>query len=515
MKDTSKTSSEETMGGFLGFVEYVGNKIPDPVYLFLWLFLITAGCSAIMSLLGVSAVNPTNQKVVKVVNLLNSEQIGLFLKNMVNEFATFRPLGMVLVATIGLGVANRTGLLESTLRLVGLSKSATVTTALVFLIGICGNIAGDVAFIILPPLTALLFQGTGRNPLAGLFAGFAAVACGFGANLLIGSADAALAGLTESAARIIDPNYVASPAMGYYFLFASTLFLIPIGTFVTMKYVEPKLNRLGIGIASIKNFEASEINVTLSKEERSALKTSGIGVIIFFAVIALMTLPGFPFAAPEGKSVVQGYLTKSIPPLILLMFFIPGYIYGKKTGKINNFQDTIPMMGNELKTLSSFILICFFASMFISVFRDSKLGFVIAIKGANFLQKVGLHGPLLLVAFVIVVAIINLFIGSASAKYALISTIFVPMLMMSHIDPAATQAVYRIGDSITNNITPTLPYLAIVLSYAQEYDKKAKTGTVMAYMLPYSFAFGVAWCAFLVLWVLLKLPMGPGYGIFY
>lgn len=171
------------------------------------------------------------------------------------------------------------------------------------------------------------------------------------------------------------------------------------------------------------------------------------------------------------------------------------------------------MMGDELKTVSGFILICFFASMFITVFSDSQLGLIIAIKGGNLLKAIGLQGPFLLVAFVIVVALINLFIGSASAKYAILSTIFVPMLMIANIDPAATQAVYRIGDSITNNITPTLPYLAIVLGYAQAYDLRAKAGTVMAHMLPYTVAFGIAWCLFLVIWYLLGLPMGPGYGI--
>ncbi len=515
MKPEIIKENQSQMRGFLGWVERVGNKVPHPVYLFIWLFFITLVLTSVCSMLGLQAINPTNKEVVAVVNMLTGPQLGLFLKNIVNEFATFRPLGMVVVATIGLGVANRSGLLETSLRLTGMAKSATVTTALVFLVGICGNIAGDAAFIILPPLTALLFQGMGRNPLAGLFAGFAGVACGFGANLLIGSADAALAGLTEAAAQIIDPSYVATPAMGYYYLFASTIFLVPIGTIVTMKYVEPKLNKFGIGVESIKKFTADDIKVTLSQEEKGALKAAALSVLAFVAVIVLMTLPGLPFAAPEGKSIIEGYLLKSVPPLILLLFFIPGYVYGKKIGKIKSFQDTIPMMCEELKTLASFILICFFASMFISVFSDSNIGFIIAIKGAEFLQHIGLQGPLLLVSFVIVVGIINLFIGSASAKYALLSTVFVPMLMMSGIDPAATQAVYRMGDSITNNITPTLPYLAIVLSYAQEYDNRAKTGTVMAYMLPYTIAFGVAWCAFLAIWYLLGLPMGPGYSILY
>lgn len=505
--------SSATMGGFLGWVERVGNKVPHPVNLFLWLFIITMGLTLVFTLLGgLPTVHPVSGETITVTNMLTSSEIAKFITSIVNRFVTFAPLGMVLVATIGLGVANKSGLLESSLKLAGAGNSAVVTTALVFLIGIMGNIAGDAAFIIFPPLVALLFQGTGRNPIAGLFAGFAGVACGFGANLLIGSADASLAGLTEAAARLVDSEYVASPAMGYYFLFASTLFLVPIGTWITMRFVEPKLNKAGIGVGSIKEIEVG-FTTTLDAKEKSALKWAGFSLLTFFVGVALMTLPGMPFAAPEGGSIVTGPLMRSIPPLILLMFLIPGYVYGKKTGKVKSFQDIIPMMGNELKTVSGFILICFFASMFISVFSDSQLGLIVAIKGGNFLQSIGLQGPLLLVSFIFMVAIINLFIGSAGAKYAILSTIFVPMLMMANIDPAATQAVYRIGDSITNNITPTLPYFAIVLGYAQAYDVRAKAGTVMAYMLPYTIAFGIAWSIFLVVWYFLGLPMGPGYGI--
>jgi aminobenzoyl-glutamate transport protein len=503
-------NSEVKMKGFLGWVEYMGNKIPHPVYLFIWFFGLTLILSAVLSYAKISVINPATKEPVTVVNLLTAKGIANIFMNMVKEFANFAPLGMVLVCTIGLGVANGSGLLQATLKLASLANSKVLTTLLVFIIGINGNIAGDAAFVIFPPLVAILFKGAGRNPLAGLFAGFASVACGFGANFLVGSADAALAGMTEAAAKLIDPNYVASPAMGYYFLFVSVLFLAPIGTWVTLRYVEPKLSEMGLGMnANVENLKAGDSN--LSPLELKGLKLALFSLLAFFAVVALMTLPGLPFAPEKGKAVVTGPLLKSVPPLILLMFFIPGYVYGKIVGTIKNFGDTIKMMNNEMKGLASFVVICFFAAQFIAVFRDSNIGLIVAIAGGNFLKAIGLQGVPLLIVFVLVVGCINMFIGSASAKWAILSTIFVPMLMIAGVNPAATQAAYRIGDSITNNLTPTLPYLAVILTYAQEYDPRAKTGTVMAFMIPYTIAFAIAWLIFLALWLLLNLPLGPGY----
>ncbi|HHV78233.1 MAG TPA: AbgT family transporter [Firmicutes bacterium] len=505
---------DSTLTGFYGWVEKIGNKVPHPVYLFIWFFVLTLILSALLSATGLTAVNPATKKPVAVVNLLTSQSIANIAVNAMKEFVNFPPLGTVLICTLGLGVATGSGLLKASLKLAGLSKSAFMITAIVMLIGINGNIAGDAAFVVYPPLVAMLFQGMGQNPLAGLFAGFASVACGFGANFLVGSGDMSLAGMTEAAAKLIDPKYVASPAMGYYFLFVSALVLTPIGTWVTLRFVEPKLNEMGLG-TSAANAELRADNVVgdtkLTPVESKGLKLAGAVLLAYFVVIALLTLPGMPFCAPKGGSVITGPLMKSLPPLIALMFLIPGYAYGKVVGTMKTFNDAIKGMTNEIKTLANFIVICFFAAQFLAVFRDSNIGLIIAIYGGNLLKASGLPGPWLLASFVVVVGIINLFIGSANAKWSVLSSVFVPMLMIAGISPAGTQVAYRMGDSITNNITPTLPYLAIMLGYAQQYDSRAKTGTVLAYMLPYTFAFTIAWIALLLVWLYLKLPVGPGY----
>lgn len=509
----SLAKERNQLTGFFGWVERAGNKVPHPVYLFSWLFFLTLIISAALSALGVGAYNPAKQETVNVVNMLASGKIAALLTNMGKEFMNFAPMITVPICTLGLGVANGSGLLKSTLKLAGITKSTFMMTFIIALIGVCGNLVGDAAFIIFPPLVAILYQGVGRNPLGGLFLAFASVCVGFGANLLVGSADASLAGLTEAAAHMVDPGYVASPMMGYYFLLASTFIMALVCAVISLKFVEPKLNKTGMGAeAIIQNADTSYSKP--SPDEMKGMKAALLTLILFFAAVALLCMDGLPFAAPEGGSILTGPLMKSIPTLIFMMFFSMGFVYGKITGSIQRFSDTIPMMQNELRTLASFFLICFFASQFIAVFRDSNIGFIIAIKGGELLQGSGLRGPVLLALFVIMTAGVNLFMGSANAKWALLSVVFVPMLMFAGIDPSATQVAYRIGDSLTNNITPTLPYLAIILGYAQEYDVRAKTGTVMAYMLPYSLIGGVVWIAFLLLWATLGLPMGPGYHAF-
>ncbi|MDR2137601.1 MAG: AbgT family transporter [Synergistaceae bacterium] len=509
----SKIEDSSKLTGFYGFIEWAGNKIPHPVYLFIWLWIITMVASPILAKMGVSVTHPTTNKVIGVVNLVTAGSIGAFLQNMGNKWMTFAPMLTVPICTLGLAVANHGGLLKASLKTASSSQSVWKLTLAVSFIGVNANLVGDAAFIVFPPLVAILFQSVKRNPLAGLFLAFASVSVGFGANVLVGSADASLAGMTDAAAKIVDPNYVANPAMGWYFFFVSTFFLTYVCAFISIKYIEPRLAKTGLGENSTKQIEGDEYE-ELKPEERKALKAALIALLVFFVAVFAMTLPGMPFQAPEGGTVMTGLLFRSIPTLVFLMFFVTGYVYGKVAGNIKKFGDTIPMMQKELMTLGSFFLVCFFAAQFIAVFGDSQIAAVIAIHGGLFLQSLGLPGPVLLGAFVVMVAFINLFMGSANGKWALLSAVFVPMFMIAGINPAATQVAYRMGDGLTNNITPTLPYLAIILGYAQEYDVRAKTGTVMAYMLPYSLIAGAVWIVFLLLWTYVGLPMGPGYGAF-
>jgi len=508
-----KAENKRQLSGMLGFIERAGNKIPHPIYMFIVFFFLTLVLSAICAAAGVKAVNPVNDKEVAAVNLLTAGGIADILKSFPSVWASFAPIGAVFIATLGLGVANGSGFLKGILSLASNFKSKFIVTMIVVLIGINGNLIGDTAFVVFPPLIAILYINLKRNPLAGLFTAYASVACGFGAALVVGNGDAMLAGMTEAAARLVDPAMVVSPASGYYFMLVSTILLSPAIAWVSIKFVEKKLDDTGMGV-EFELKEEEHIKVSLSAVENKAMKSAALGLAGLVLVFVAMGFKGMPFAPPEGKSFAFSPMLRAIPAVILFVFAVPGYVYGKITGSIKEFKDIFAMMTNEIKTIASFFLICFFASQFISVFAKSNLGTIIAIKCGLFLKNSGIHGVGLFIAFVFLIAIINLFVSSMSAKWAVLSTVFVPMLLIAGITPAATQMAYRIGDSLTNNITPTFAYLGIILTYAQKYDKRAQTGTVMAYMLPFSIAFTLVWVLLLVLWTVSGLPIGPGYHVF-
>lgn len=508
MSSTSTTQEK----GFFARIEKWGNKIPHAAYLFLGMSVIVALCSVLFSMLGTSAVHPVSGEVVTVNNLLTASSIADFLKNMGNVWMSFAPMLTVPICTLGLGVANRSGLLPSMLKLAGSGKSKWIATLLIAFIGVNSNLIGDAAAIIFPPLVALLFAGLGRNPLAGLFLAFASRCVGYGANLLVGDGDATLAGLTQEAAQLIDPNFVANPTMGWYFLFVSTFFLTVVCACVNIFYIEPRLERTGLGKDSGLLFDISDdAKAPLTTVQRKGLRNALIALIIFALCAVTMTLPGLPFAAPEGGSILDGHLFKCIPALVLIMFFSTGYVYGKTTGSVKNFGSTLPMMRAELGTMTGFFFISFFSSQFISLFKGSNLATIIAIKGGELLESLSVPSLVLMILFVVLVALINLFMASSSGKWGLLASIFVPMFMVAGINPAFVQVAYRMGDGLTNNICPTSSPVAVLLSYVSKYDKRAGFGTFVSYMLPYTLFAGVAWLILLVIWVLLGLPMGPGY----
>lgn len=511
-KNQTKTNQPQ-LTGILGIIERTGNKIPHPIYMFIAFFFIVLGLSAVLAAAGFQTVNPVNNEEVSVVNLLTAAGIADILKGFPTEWAGFSPIGAVFVATLGLGVANGSGFLNGTLRLASNFKSKFLVTVLVVLIGINGNLIGDAAFVVFPPLIAILYMNLGRNPLAGLFTAYASVACGFGASLVVGNGDAMLAGMTETAAQLVDKTAVVSPASGYYFMLASTLIMSPIIAWVSIRFVEKKLDGVGMGTESELGDE-DRFEIHLNDSESWAMKMAALSLAALVAILFIMGMKGLPFAPPDGKSFAYSPMLKCIPAVILFVFAVPGYVYGKITGTIKTFKDALDMMANEIKSISQFFLICFFACQFIAVFAKSNIGTIVAIKCGLFLKDSGIQGVGLFLLFVFLVALINLFVSSMSAKWAILSTVFVPMLLIAGISPAATQMAYRVGDSLTNNITPTFAYLGIILTYAQKYDRRAQTGTVIAYMLPFSISFTIVWVGLLIIWTLLGLPIGPGYHVF-
>ncbi|WP_319372087.1 AbgT family transporter [uncultured Ilyobacter sp.] len=498
-------------GKFLSAIEKAGNKLPDPVVLFMILGGIVIVLSAIISSTGVSVVHPSTQETITVVNLMSKEGFRKILSEVVRNFQGFPALGLVLVVMFGAGVAEKSGLMEMAMRNSVAKVPSKLVTAVILLAGILANAAGDAGNIVLPPLAAVIFLAVGRHPLAGIFAAYAGVTGGFAANFMINMSDIIAASFTIPAAQVINPIYNNTPAMNYYFIIASTLLILAAGVFVTEKIVEPRLGKY-------EGEHQETASTTLSDVQKKGLKLAGISALVLIAIVLGLSLGNDPFMADAESGSVLAFkspLMQGIVPLITLLFFVPGVVYGKVTGVIKNHRDVVSMMSKSVGEMGGYILLAFMASQFLAFFNWSNMGILTSVKGAEFLRNAGITGGGLIIGFILITCLLNLLIGSASAKWAIMAPIFIPMFMLLGYDPALTQMAFRIGDSITNTITPLSPYFPIVIAFAKKYDKDAGMGTIMANMTPYTIVFGIVWTILLLVFMFLNLPLGPGGGIFY
>ncbi|MCX7894592.1 MAG: AbgT family transporter [Thermoanaerobaculum sp.] len=485
----------------LNWVERVGNALPHPATLFLLLALLTALFSSFAKAVGFQAIHPTTGEVVVPRSLLSSEGIRWAFEHVDDNFVRFPPLGLVLVAMIGIGLAEGSGLLTVLIRAVVLGAPRRLMTGALVLAGVLSHVASEAGYVILIPLGAATFAALGRHPLAGLAAAFAGVSGGFGANLVIASVDPVLAGLSESAAHILDPSLRLSPAINLYFGVASTVVIVLVGTWVTERLVVPRLGSYGDSAAPAVE--------PLSPQERKALLSAGAAAVVLclFFVLSL-AWPGALLRVPE-QGVLQSAFFRGLITAVMLFFFVPGLVYGWVVGTIRTDKDVLRFLTDGMKHMAGYIVLVFFAAQFVAFFGYSNVGVILAIRGAELLKSVSLTGIPLLVAFVLLSATINLFMGSASAKWAIMAPVFVPMFMLLGYHPAVTQAAFRIGDSVTNVVTPMMSYFALIVTFVERYVPRAGIGTLISLMLPYSLIFTVAWTLFLVLWVLLGIPVGP------
>jgi len=494
------------MNRFLNGVEYVGNKLPDPFMLFIILAVVVIAVSWIISLFDVSFIQPGVEEEVAIKSLISVEGIQFMLTSALDNFVGFKPLGIVLAMMLGIGLADKVGLLETAIKSTILKAPAKLVTYAVVFTGIMGNIASDAAFVIVPPLAAMVFYNVGRHPLAGLAAGFAGVGAGFTANFMIAGTDATLSGITTEAIHEVDPNMIVTPVDNWYFMSTSVIILTILGAIITEKIVEPRLGTYSGDMK--KDFEK-----TSALEMRGLRNAVIAGIVYVLLVIAAILLPNSPLVNEEGGLVPSPFLT-GIVPVILLLFVIVGVTYGVTVNKINKAKDISALMGEAMKDMSGFIVLIFAASQFIAYFEWSNIGSWIAVSGASFLENIGVTGVVVIVGFVMLTAFLNLFVFSGSALWALEAPIFVKMFYFLGFHPAFVQASYRIAESATNVITPMNPYIIIVLGFMREYDKKAGIGTLIAMMLPYSLIFLGAWIVLLLVFVFLGIPFGPGIGVY-
>jgi len=485
----------------------VGNRLPDPATLFFLGTLLVLVVSQVAHTAGwsvrkvVTGEDGEREQLVAARGLLESDGVWWLLSHMVENFVTFPPLGMVLAAMLGIGLAERSGLLPALIRRsLGRIPPSLVSPA-VLLMGILSSLTLDAGYVVLPPLAASLYASQGRSPLAGIAVAFAGVSAGFSANFVLTGLDPLLAGLSQSGAHILDPDYRVAVTANWWFMIASTLLLPLVGWWVSARVVEPRLGHQGLS-AQEEEAGADE------RSERQGLRAAGIALAATLAGLALLTLvPGAPLNGP-GERFARW--VEAIVPLILLVFLLPGLAYGVGAGTVRSDRDAAGMMARTMGDMGPYIVLAFFAAQFIESFRYSRLGEMLAVAGGHVLSDLALPPALLMVAFVLVVMAGNLLIGSASAKYAFFAPVFVPMFMQVGVSPELTQAGYRVGDSVTNIITPLNPYMVIILSLMQRYTPTARLGTLVATMVPYTLAFGLAWLLLLSLWVLAGWPLGPG-----
>jgi aminobenzoyl-glutamate transport protein len=513
----------------LATVEWLGNLLPHPVSLFALFALGVVVLSGIASAMGLSVNDPRpghEGAVFAVKNLMTGEGVRWISQSLVTNFTGFVPLGTVLVALLGVGVAERAGLLTTAVRAMVLGAPKNLVTFVVVFAGVLSNTASEMGYVVLIPLAMAIYHSLGRHPLAGMAAAFAGVSGGYSANLLIGTVDPLLAGITEEAARILEPAYEVHPAVNWYFMIASVFLITGVGWFVTAKIVEPRLGKYDETEASDDLEERAEMR-SIDRTERRGLIYAGLSALAVVLGILFVAGPNIPGAGLldglPGWGILRNPdpsatgpeafrpLLRSVVTMILIFFVVPGFVYGRVTGKMRTDRDVIDAMAAAMRSMGLYIVLVFFAAQFVAFFAYSGLGQILAVLGADALVALRLDNPLVFLPFILMCCFVNLMLGSASAQWAVTAPIFVPMLMTIGYSPEVIQAAYRIGDSSTNVITPMMSYFGLILAVATKYKRDLGIGTMIATMLPYSIAFLVGWILLFYLWVfVLGLPVGPG-----
>lgn len=505
---TSNTKHKPTLVyRFLNIVEKVGNKLPDPSILFFLMCLGLAIITWIVSLFHITVKHPGTGDTIAIKSILSKDGLMMILNDAVKNFSEFPALGLVLAVMLGVGVAEKTGYFDKLMVQIVHKAPKKFIVPVIILIGILGNAAGDAAPIVLPPLTAMVFIKLGYHPIAGLAMAYASAIGGFSANIMIGMSDALLYAFTEPATKIVSDNVHVNVAMNWYFIAASVLVLLPAVYWVTMRFVIP---RLGSYDDSNSDIQVDDENTGLTTEENRAVFWANISFFIMIALLIILAIPQGSFLrnAKTGSLLNDAPIINGVGLIILVLFLVPGLVYGLMMKEFKNSKDLGKMLADSMSSMGSFIVIVFFAAQLLAFLERSNLGVIVAVKGAALLQ--GQNGIILILGIILLSVIINLLIGSASAKWGILAPIFIPMLMLVGFHPAFTQMLYRIGDSISNPITPMMPYLPLLLSYAQKYDNNMKLGSLLSSLMPYTIVLSIVWPLFMIIWYLLGWPLGPG-----
>jgi len=501
-------TNQKPQKGFFYALEKAGNALPHPALLFGIFALTILIISAIGSAIELSGIHPATGEEISVVNLLSREGIHRILLDMVTNYTSFAPLGIVMVAMLGMGIAETSGLIKSAINAMLVKTPPHFITVMVVFTAVISKVAGDLGYLLIIPLSGVIFHSVGRNPLVGMSAAFAGVSGGFSANIFITSLDPLLAGLTQEAANILDPNYVVLPTANYFFMATSAILVTIIATIVTVKWTEPRLGKYTGDVPKEEIVQPTAL-------EKKGMRNAGICLLVWVALVMIGLMPENGILRADDGSWLNSPVLQGFISLLFLSFATMGAVYGFTVGKYKKPGDVITGMSDSFKTLAAYLVLVFFAAQFIAWFRWSNIGILVAINGANVLQTLDIGLIPLVILFILFTAASNFMMGSASAKWALMGPVFVPIFMLLGYSPELSQAVFRVGDSITNIVSPMMSFFALIIVYYQKYDKNAGIGTIVATMLPYSITFFIGWTALLIIWILFEIPLGPGVSLFY
>jgi aminobenzoyl-glutamate transport protein len=505
---TEKKKKRSLIDRFLNIVERGGNALPHPASLFGIFALAALALSAIGHWFNWEVIHPATGEAIRTVNLLSKSGLERIIDEMVHNYTSFAPLGIVMVAIMGIGIAEGSGLIGAVIRKLVLASPKRILTFVIVLAGILSNTASDIGYVLLIPLAAIIFIAIGRHPIVGMAAAFAGVSGGFSANLILGTIDPLVAGLSEEGAHILDPSYHVNPTANYYFMVVSTFLIAFLGTWVTEKFIAPRFGKY-------TGDEVGDKIEPLNDKERKGLRWSFYTMLIWVAIVLIGIIPANGILRGADGGILSSPVIKDVIAFLFLVAGTMGIVYGVVTGKYKNDGDVVKGMTTSLKSIANYMVLVFFAAQFVAYFKWSNLGIIFAISGAEMLVQANLGVIPLMIMFIVLAAVINMFMGSASAKWAIMAPIFVPMFMLLGYSPELSQVVYRIGDSVTNVISPMMSFFALIIAYFQKYDEKAGIGTIISTMLPYSIFFFIGWVILLVAWILLGLPLGPGAELFY
>ena len=522
--DSSPPQKKTAMDRLLGTIESVGNKLPEPFTLFLILFLITAVISTVMAYFGAEVAVPGEDESVKIKGFFTGEGLAWFTTTLGQNYLGFPPLVTVLPIMLAVGVSERSGMLSALIRKLFGSANRSVLPYAVGIIGVTGSIMADAAFVVIPPLAAMVFKAAGRHPVAGLLGGFAAVGAGYSTALVPTSLDALFAGITNAVMETL-PSMDATevnPVSNYYFNIAASIILGLACGFIIDRILEPRMHKLDVPQEMVegddgmnRDADGNEISVELTKPERRGLMWAGVATLIVTAIILFAVLiPDSPWRNEEGGFLPKSPLLQSIVFIVFTYFMVIGIVYGKVAGTVKNIKDIVDMMTKAMGDMLGFLVLAFILGQFISLFSWSGIGTFSAVKGAEMLEAAGITGFAAILAFIILASCLNLLVISGSAMWTLMAAVFVPMFALIGFEPAFTQAAFRVGDSATQIITPLNPYIIVILTLLRRYEPNAGLGTLMSRLIVFVVPFWVSWAALLFIWYIFDLPLGPGAAIF-